>query len=49
MRTLAVVFLVFFIANTKVRLHGLIWILVISLGYYGVKGEYSPSCTAETS
>jgi putative inorganic carbon (HCO3(-)) transporter len=38
MRTLAVVFLVFFIANTKARLHGLIWILVISLGYYGVKG-----------
>jgi putative inorganic carbon (HCO3(-)) transporter len=30
--------LVFFIANTKARIHGLIWILVISLGYYGLKG-----------
>jgi probable O-glycosylation ligase (exosortase A-associated) len=37
-RALALVFLVFFIANTKARIHGLIWILVISLGYYGVKG-----------
>lgn len=38
MRALALVFLVFFIANTKARIHGLIWILVISLGFYGIKG-----------
>jgi probable O-glycosylation ligase (exosortase A-associated) len=38
MRVLALVFLVFFIAKTKARIHGLIWIVVISLGYYGVKG-----------
>ncbi len=38
MRILALVFLVFFLANTKARIHGFIWILVISIGYYGVKG-----------
>lgn len=38
MRTLALVFLVFFIVNTKARIHGFIWILVISLGYYGLRG-----------
>lgn len=37
-RGLALVFLIFFIGNTKARIHGLIWIVVISLGYYGVKG-----------
>jgi probable O-glycosylation ligase (exosortase A-associated) len=37
-RTLALVFLVFFVANTKARIHGLVWIVVLSLGYYGVKG-----------
>jgi probable O-glycosylation ligase (exosortase A-associated) len=38
MRGLTLIMLVFFIANTKARIHGLIWILVISIGYYGVKG-----------
>ncbi len=38
MRTLALVFLAFFLANNKARLQGFVWILVISLGYYGVKG-----------
>src|SRR5947208_15416081 len=37
-RAWAVVFLAFFIANTSARIHGLIWTIVISLGYYGVKG-----------
>ncbi len=38
MRILALIFLMFFVANTKARIHGFIWILVISIGYYGVKG-----------
>jgi putative inorganic carbon (hco3(-)) transporter len=38
MRALSVIILVFFIANRKARIHGLIWIIVISIGYYGVKG-----------
>jgi probable O-glycosylation ligase (exosortase A-associated) len=37
-RTLALVFLVFFVATTKARIHGLVWILVLSIGYYSVKG-----------
>jgi probable O-glycosylation ligase (exosortase A-associated) len=31
-------FLVLFIINTKVRIHALVWALVVSVGYYGVKG-----------
>ena len=38
MRTVVPVFLVFFIMNTKARIHALVWIIVISLGFYGVKG-----------
>ena len=38
MRGLALVFLVFFIADTKARVHGLVWIIVLSLGYYSLKG-----------
>lgn len=38
MRIMVLVFLVFFIANTKARIHGLIWVIVVSLGFYGVKG-----------
>jgi len=37
-RSWAVVFLVFFIINTKVRVHALVWIVAISLGFYGLKG-----------
>jgi putative inorganic carbon (HCO3(-)) transporter len=37
-RILALVFLVFFLINTKARIHGLIWVIIISLGFYGVKG-----------
>jgi putative inorganic carbon (HCO3(-)) transporter len=38
MRTWVLVFLAFVIINNKARIQGLIWILVISLGFYGVKG-----------
>jgi len=38
MRGLALVFLVFFIADRKARIHGFVWIIVMSLGYYSVKG-----------
>lgn len=38
MRDFALVFLVFFLTNTKARIHGLVWILVISIGYYALKG-----------
>ncbi len=37
-KTFIFVFLVMSTANTKARIHGLIWIIVISVGYYGVKG-----------
>jgi probable O-glycosylation ligase (exosortase A-associated) len=32
------IFLVFFLFTTKARIHGMIWVIVISLGFYGVKG-----------
>jgi putative inorganic carbon (hco3(-)) transporter len=38
MRSLVVVFLVFFLMTKKARIQGMIWTIVISLGYYGVKG-----------
>jgi putative inorganic carbon (HCO3(-)) transporter len=38
MRIFAFVFLVFVLLNTKVRIHAMIWVLVISVGFYGVKG-----------
>jgi len=37
-RTLVPVFLCFVLMTTKARIHAMIWVLVISLGYYGVKG-----------
>jgi putative inorganic carbon (hco3(-)) transporter len=37
-RIFALVFLVFCLINTKARIQGLVWTLVISLGFYGVKG-----------
>lgn len=38
MRIFALIFMVFFLFTTKARIHGMIWVLVISLGFYGVKG-----------
>lgn len=37
-RSWAVAFLAFCVLNTKVRIHAFVWIMVISLGFYGVKG-----------
>lgn len=37
-RILVPVFLVFILMTRKARIHGMIWTLVISLGFYGVKG-----------
>ena len=37
-RILALVFLVFFLMTTKARIHAMIWVLAISIGYYGLKG-----------
>jgi probable O-glycosylation ligase (exosortase A-associated) len=38
MRLYALIFMVFFLSTTKARIHGMIWVLIISLGFYGVKG-----------
>ncbi len=38
MRTFAPVFLVFVLMTKQARMIGMVWVLVISLGYYGVKG-----------
>src|SRR5271163_1794764 len=38
MRLFVLVFMVFFLINSKARIHGLVWIIIISLGFYGVKG-----------
>ena len=38
MRILALIFLVFFLFTTKARIHAMVWTIVISLGFYGVKG-----------
>ncbi len=38
MRLFVLVFMVFFLITTKARIHGLIWVIIISLGFYGVKG-----------
>ena len=37
-RIFVFVFLVFVLMNTKARIHAMIWVLVISIGYFGVKG-----------
>ena len=37
-RIFALIFMVFFLFTTKARIHGMIWVLIISLGFYGVKG-----------
>jgi putative inorganic carbon (hco3(-)) transporter len=38
MRIMILVFLTFFVANTKSRIHGIIWAIIVALGFYGVKG-----------
>jgi probable O-glycosylation ligase (exosortase A-associated) len=38
MRIMVLIFVVFAIVTRKARIHGLIWSIVISLGFYGVKG-----------
>lgn len=37
-KSLVLVFFVMLMANTKTRLHALVWVIVISLGYHAVKG-----------
>jgi putative inorganic carbon (HCO3(-)) transporter len=37
-RILALIFLTFFLITSKARIHAMVWIIVISLGFYGVKG-----------
>ncbi len=37
-KTFVLLFLILATATTKARLHALIWVIVISLGFYGVKG-----------
>jgi probable O-glycosylation ligase (exosortase A-associated) len=37
-RVLIPVFLCFALLTTKARIHAMVWVLVISVGYYGVKG-----------
>jgi probable O-glycosylation ligase (exosortase A-associated) len=37
-RIFALIFMIFFMMTTKARIHGMIWVLIISLGFYGVKG-----------
>lgn len=38
LRSLVAVFLVFILMNNKARVHGMVWVIVISLGFYGFKG-----------
>jgi putative inorganic carbon (HCO3(-)) transporter len=38
LRILLPVFLCFALLTTKARIHGMVWVLVIAIGYYGVKG-----------
>ena len=37
-RLFVMIFMVYFLFTTKARIHGMIWVLLISLGFYGVKG-----------
>jgi putative inorganic carbon (hco3(-)) transporter len=38
MRIFALIFVVLVLMTSKARIHAMIWVLVISLGFYGVKG-----------
>ena len=37
-RIFALIFLVLFLITTKARIYAMVWIIVISLGFYGIKG-----------
>jgi probable O-glycosylation ligase (exosortase A-associated) len=37
-KTMIMIVMVLALVNTRVRIHGLVWVIVISLGYYGIKG-----------
>ena len=37
-RTFIEIFLAFFLLNTKARIQGVVWAMIIGLGFYGVKG-----------
>lgn len=37
-KTLFMIVMVLALVNSRVRLHGLVWVVAISLGYYGIKG-----------
>ncbi len=38
LRIFVLIFLVFFLLKTKARIHAMVWTIVISIGFYGVKG-----------
>lgn len=38
MRIFALIFVVLVLMTTKARIHAMVWVIVISLGFYGVKG-----------
>ena len=38
MRALVPIFLAFVLLTNRVRIHGMVWVLVISLGFYSIKG-----------
>lgn len=38
MRIMVFVWLVFAMSNTKYRIHAVVWVLIVSLGYFGVRG-----------
>ena len=38
LRIMVLIFLTFFLINTKARIHAMVWTIVISIGFYGVKG-----------
>ncbi|HUW53242.1 MAG TPA: putative O-glycosylation ligase, exosortase A system-associated [Rhodanobacter sp.] len=37
-KTLAMVFATLILVNTRERMHWLVWVIVVSLGFYGIKG-----------
>ena len=37
-KTLVMVFVTLMLVNTRERLHWLVWVIVVSLGFYGIKG-----------
>lgn len=37
-KTLVMVFVTFMLINTRQRIHALVWVIVVSIGFYGIKG-----------